>query len=103
MFFMLTARPSVPILWDTHMDFRVHLLSDCGAMAKDGRQHGKRVVKPANDNGLAGATLPEHFQEALVPLVRLLARQAAREWVEKVLNDNSQGMPEEPPKEPKEE
>lgn len=85
------------------MDFRVRFLADGGAMAKDERRHGKRVVKPANDNGLAGDALPEHFQEALVPLVRLLARQAAREWVEKVLNDNSQGERGGLPKEPKEE
>jgi len=81
----------------------VHLLADGGAMAKDGRRHSERVSKPANDNGLAGDALPEHFQEALVPLVRLLARQAAREWVEKVLNDNSKGESEELLKELKEE
>lgn len=68
-------------------------------MAKDERRHGERAARPANDNGLAGDGLPEHFQEALVPLVRLLARQAAREWVEKAINDNLQQDQKKPPKE----
>jgi len=39
---------------------------------------------PVNDNAAAGNSAPA----ALVPLVRLLARQAARDWLKQAANDN---------------
>jgi hypothetical protein len=67
-----------------------------GTMARNERDD----CRPANDNtGNPGkAASPAKFRHALIPLVRLLARQAARDWLEKVANDNSLGMGREPPK-----
>ena len=39
---------------------------------------------PVNDNAAGGLSAPA----ALVPLVRLLARQAARDWLKQAANDN---------------
>jgi len=39
---------------------------------------------PANDTAAGGKSA----QAALVPLVRLLARQAARDWLKQAANDN---------------
>jgi hypothetical protein len=55
-------------------------------MAKGRRRQDRQDPGPGSDNGLAGNPLPDDLREALVPLVRLLARQAAREWVEKTLD-----------------
>ena len=55
-------------------------------MAKGRRRQDRQDPEPGNDNGFVGNPLPDDLREALVPLVRLLARQAAREWVEKTLD-----------------
>ncbi len=81
------------------MDSRVRFLSGGGAMAKDERRGGKRTSKPANDNGLARDGSFGQFRTALIPLVRLLARQAARDWHEKATNDNQSETRKELPKE----
>ncbi|HLN23966.1 MAG TPA: hypothetical protein VK558_08285 [Patescibacteria group bacterium] len=39
---------------------------------------------PANDNAAAGNSA----HAGLIPLVRLLARQAARDWLKQAANDN---------------
>jgi hypothetical protein len=55
-------------------------------MARDGRRHGVKFRGQDDDKGLVATPLPDDLREALVPLVRLLARQAARDWVEKNLD-----------------
>jgi hypothetical protein len=55
-------------------------------MAKGRRRQDRQDPGPGSDNELAGNPLPHDLREALVPLVRLLARQAAREWVEETLD-----------------
>ncbi len=46
--------------------------------------------RPANDNPGGAAIEMGKVRAALLPLVRLLARQAAREWLAKEANDNTQ-------------
>jgi hypothetical protein len=55
------------------------------------RKNGQDDHRPANDNaGQARIEMgDDKVRAALVPLVRLLARQAARDWVSKISNDNS--------------
>jgi hypothetical protein len=55
------------------------------------RKNGQDDHRPANDNaGQARIEMgDDKVRAALVPLVRLLARQAARDWVSKIANDNS--------------
>lgn len=46
--------------------------------------------RPANDNPVqTHIEMGDKVRTALVSLARLLARQAARDWVVKVANDNS--------------
>jgi hypothetical protein len=65
-------------------------------MAKDER--GTR--RPANDNAAKhdAAAIPDGLRAALIPLVRLLARQAAHDWMQRVANDNASGSECEQPK-----
>jgi hypothetical protein len=67
-----------------------------GTMARNGRDD----FQPANHNrgDPHGKDNPAKFRRALLPLVRLLARQAARDWLEKTANDNSPEKLREPPK-----
>lgn len=47
---------------------------------------------PANDHlseGAPRAFSPEQIHAALRPLVQLLARQAAQEWLSQIANDNT--------------
>lgn len=46
-------------------------------------------MEAANDNADPGRCLPPEF----VPLVRLLARQVAREWLTQTANDNRPKAP----------
>lgn len=57
-------------------------------MAKDER----KVLRPANDDGTESSVTmdPDKIRASLVPLVKLLARQAAREWYEQMASDNPQ-------------
>jgi hypothetical protein len=55
------------------------------------RKNGQDDHRPANDNPVQAHIEmgDDKVRAALIPLVRLLARQAARDWVVKVANDNS--------------
>jgi len=53
------------------------------------RKNGQDDHRPANDNPGEADIEMVKVRAALIPLVRLLARQAARDWVAKVANDNS--------------
>ena len=46
------------------------------------------VPLAANDNAAGGNRETTRNHAALVPLVRLLARQAARDWLKQAANDN---------------
>jgi hypothetical protein len=63
------------------------------AMARDSRIGREQGSTPANDpqdnSAAAQAMTPEQVRMALRPLVHLLARQAAREWLDKIANDNA--------------
>jgi hypothetical protein len=53
---------------------------------------------PANDNAAGdGAQVCRHLHTALVPLVRFLARQVARDWLKQAANDNRPDDPAERP------
>lgn len=62
-------------------------------MAEDDRQGDEADLKPANDNSATEelkASDPALVRAKLVPLVKLLARQAAREWLKTAANDNQE-------------
>lgn len=50
---------------------------------------GKMIIDRPNDNPAAADIEMDKVRAALIPLVKLLARQAARDWMVKVANDNS--------------
>lgn len=54
------------------------------------RKNGQDDHQPANDNPGEADIEMGKVRAALVPLVKLLARQAARDWLAKVANDNAQ-------------
>lgn len=54
------------------------------------RKNGQDDHRPANDNPGEADIEMGKVRAALLPLVRLLARQAARDWLDKVANDNTQ-------------
>ncbi len=56
------------------------------------RKNGQDYHRPANDNPGGADIEMDKVRAALIPLVRLLARQAARDWLDKVANDNAQEM-----------
>ena len=61
-------------------------------MAKDGRIGREHALIPANDHrgDIAPQVMtPEQIRAALRPLVHLLARQAAHEWLAERANDNT--------------
>lgn len=65
-------------------------------MAKDGNIGQERDTAPANDH--PGDAVPppmtaDQVRAVLRPLVHLLARQAAREWLHRVANDNTSPNP----------
>ncbi|MEQ8395859.1 hypothetical protein [Thalassobaculum sp.] len=60
-------------------------------MAKDDRGGRSGRSVPANDVGAVNEPLdPARVRALLTPLVRLLARQAARDWLDAVANDNEE-------------
>jgi len=62
------------------------------AMARDDRIGRDQGRTPANDyrgDAAAQAMTPEQVRALLRPLVHLLARQVAREWLDKIANDNA--------------
>ncbi len=61
-------------------------------MTRDSHTGREPGAAPANDNRGEGAPqpfTPEQIRAALRPLVHLLARQAAREWLGQIANDNA--------------
>lgn len=99
MILSLTACPSKPNSWGMQPKSWVRYAAGANAMTKDRQGPGASISKPANDNGLAGDRSLGQFRTALIPLVRLLARQAARDWLEKTANDNRSEPGRESPKE----
>ena len=69
---------------------------------RKGRHRTKDILAPANDNQASGvqygAVGPDELWSTtdLIPLVRLLARQAAREIFLKAANDDRQSSTERP-------
>lgn len=62
-------------------------------MAKDDRERDETDLRPANDNSAVEelvASDPKLVRAKLVPLVKLLARQAAREWLKAAANGNQE-------------
>jgi len=61
-------------------------------MTRDSLTRPPAGPAPANDHLNDGAPrpfAPEQVRAALRPLVQLLARQAAREWLSQIANDNT--------------
>jgi len=61
-------------------------------MAKDGRIGREHILIPANDHRadtVPQTMTPEQVRTVLRPLVHLLARQAAQEWLAESANDNA--------------
>jgi hypothetical protein len=66
-------------------------MAGCGSeMDSNMRKNGQDDHRPANDNAGEADIEMGKVRAALIPLVRLLARQAARDWLDKVANDNRQ-------------